>query len=137
MQTRHVLTLADARRLMAAAVGEAERRQLAVSVAVVDEAGVLLLLERLDGARLHTPEAATLKARTAAIARSSTALLERQVRDNPATLSFPGRMPLAGGMPLLHAGQVVGAVGSSGAQPDEDQAVCDAALAAMALLAPG
>ncbi len=137
MQTRHVLTLADARRLMAAAVAEAERRQLAVSIAVVDQAGVLLLLERLDGARLHTPEAATLKARTAAIARSSTALLEQQVHDNPATLSFPGRMPLAGGMPLLHDGEVVGAVGSSGAQPDEDQAVCDAALSAVALLAAG
>ncbi len=137
MQTRHVLTLADARRLMAAAVAEAERRQLAVSIALVDQAGVLLLLERLDGARLHTPEAATLKARTAAIARSSTALLEQQVRDNPATLSFPGRMPLAGGMPLLHDGEVVGALGSSGAQPDEDQAVCDAALSAMALLAAG
>ena len=96
---------------------------------MVDEAGVLLLLERLDGARSHTPEAATLKARTAAIARSSTAILERQVRENPATLSFPGRMPLTGGMPLVHAGEVVGAVGSSGAQPDEDQAVCDAAVA--------
>ncbi len=42
-------------------------------------------------------------------------------------------MPLAGGMPLLHAGEVVGAVGSSGAQPDEDQAVCEAAVEAMAL----
>ena len=132
MQTRHVLTRADARRLMTAAAAEAERRQLAVSIAVVDEAGVLLLLERLDGARLHTPEAATLKARTAAIARSSTAILERQVRENPAMLSFSGRMPLTGGMPLVHAGEVVGAVGSSGAQPDEDQAVCDAAVAAMA-----
>ncbi len=137
MQTRHVLTRADAHRLMAAAAAEAERRQLAVSIAVVDEAGVLLLLERLDGARSHTPEAATLKARTAAIARSSTAILERQVRENPATLSFPGRMPLTGGVPLVHAGEVVGAVGSSGAQPDEDQAVCEAAVAAMALLAAG
>ena len=137
MRTIHVLTLADARRLMAAAVAEAERRQLAVSIAVVDEAGVPLLLERLDGARHHTPEGAMLKARTAAISRSSTAVLERQVRDNPATLSFPGRMPLAGGMPLLHEGQVVGAVGSSGAQPDEDEAVCDAARAAMTLLAAG
>ena len=49
MQTRHVLTLADARHLMDAATGEAERRQLAVSIAVVDDHGVLLLLERLDG----------------------------------------------------------------------------------------
>ncbi len=137
MQTKHVLTLADARRLMMAAVGEAERRQLRVSIAVVDEHGVLLLLERLDGARFHTPEAATLKAGTAAMARSSTAVLEQQARDNPAILSFPRRMPLTGGMPLLHAGEVVGAVGSSGAQPDEDQAVCEAALAAMALLAAG
>lgn len=135
MQSKHVLVLADARCLMAAAVKEAEHRQLEVSVAIVDDHGVLLLLERRDGARFHTPDAALLKARTAAVARSSTAFLEQQVRDNPATLSFESRMPLTGGLPLLHAGQVVGGVGSSGAQPEEDQAVCEAAVAAMALLA--
>ncbi|GJD49434.1 hypothetical protein OPKNFCMD_2164 [Methylobacterium crusticola] len=134
MRTKPVLTIEDARRIMAAARLEAERRRLEVSIAVVDEAGVLILLERLDGARLHTPDAATLKARTAAIVRTATADLQDQVGANPALLSFPGRMPLSGGVPLTAHGHVVGGVGSSGAQPDEDEAVCRAATAALAAL---
>ena len=132
MQTRPFLVAAEVRSLMLAARAEALRLGLEVSIAVVDEAGVLLALERLDGARLHTPEAAWLKARTAAIVRTATATLQEQVQANPALLSFPGRMPLAGGMPLVHQGQVVGGVGSSGARPDQDEAVCQAVLVALA-----
>ena len=130
MLMQPVLQAADVRVLMHAARDEADRLGVQVSIAVVDEAGVLLALERLDGARLHTPEAAWLKARTAAIVRTSTAELERGVVADPALLSFPGRMPLAGGMPILHDAQVVGGVASSGAQPDQDEAICRAALAA-------
>ena len=140
MRSRPFLDAADVESLMRAACAEAERLALEVSVAVVDEAGVLLALRRLDGARLHTPEAAWLKARTAAIVRSSTAALEQQVQADPALLSFPGRMPLAGGMPLLHRRQVVGGVGSSGGRPEEDEQVCRAAVAALEALsrsAPG
>ncbi len=122
------------RLLMLAARTEAERLKLEVSIATVDGAGVLLALERMDGARLHTPEAATAKARTAAITRTSTAELQEQVKAAPALLSFTGRLPLAGGMPIVHAGQVVGGVGSSGGRPDEDEAVCRALLAALANL---
>ncbi len=136
MQTKSHLTLEDARHVMAGARAEAERLKLEITIALVDDAGVLLLLERLDGARLHTPEAATLKARTAAIVRTSTSALQQQVHAEPALLSFPGRMPLAGGMPILHEEQVVGGIGSSGAQPDQDEAVCGAALAAFARLYP-
>lgn len=131
MRMKPVLTIAEARLLMAAGRAEAERLRLEVSIALVDEGGVLLSLERLDGARLHTPDAATLKARTAAVTRTATAALQEQVRADPALLSFPGRMPLAGGMPLLHDGAVVGAVGSSGGKPEEDEAVCRAMLAAL------
>ena len=135
MRTRHYLVASDVRILMQAARATAEQLGLEVSIALVDEGGILLALERLDGARLHTPEAAWLKARTAAIVRTPTATLEEQVHGNPALLSFPGRMPLAGGMPLLHAGSVVGGVGSSGGRPDEDEKVCLAALTALAGMA--
>lgn len=134
MKTRPFLAAADVRSLLAAARGEAERLNLEVSIAIVDEAGVLLALERLDGARLHTPDAATLKARTAAIVRSPTADLQQSVAENPALLSFPGRMPLTGGVPLLHEGYIVGGVGSSGGEPREDEAVCAAAVEALACL---
>ncbi len=134
MNSRPYLAAADVKLLLDAARAEAERRHLEVTIAIVDEAGVLLALERRDGARLHTPEAAWLKARTAAVTRTPTSELQAAVPANPALLSFPGRMPLTGGLPLIHAGTVVGGVGSSGGQPDEDVAICDAAVAALARL---
>lgn len=137
MRTRPFLVAADVRTLMRAAYDVALARALEVSIAIVDEGGVLLALQRLDGARLHTPEAAWMKARTAAIVRSATRALEAQVPANPALLSFPGRMPLTGGVPLVHAGHVVGAIGSSGGQPDEDEAVCDAAVGVLRTLDGG
>ena len=134
MRTRPILTAADVATLMDAARGEALRRKLETTIAIVDEAGVLLALQRLDGARLHTPEAAWLKARTAAIVRQPTSELQAAVQADPALLSFPGRMPLTGGLPLVHAGTIVGGVGSSGGTPEEDVAVCEAAVAALARL---
>ena len=131
MRQRAALGEAEAGAVLDAACAQARTARLEVSVAVVDEAGVRLALHRLDGARLHTPEAATLKARTAAITRTETAALETQVRSNPALLAFPGRLPLAGGVPLLWQGEVVGGIGSSGGTPQEDLAVCAAGLAAL------
>ena len=137
LATAHVLRASDARRIMDAACTEAERRRLAVTIAIVDAAGVPLALQRLDTARLHTPEAAMLKARTAAITRTPTSRLQAAISDNVALLSFPGRMPLTGGMPLVFAGEVVGGIGSSGGEPAEDEAVCDAGLRALAEIAAG
>lgn len=131
MRLRPGLTTDDVRPMMGAGRAEAERLGLAVSFAVVDEAGVLLALERLDGARLHTPEAAWLKARTTAIVRSATADLEKDVQADPALLAFPGRLPLAGGLPVGHEGTVVGGVGSSGGKPEDDLRVCRAMLGAL------
>ncbi len=136
MRARPELQAADVRSLMAAARAEAESRGYAVTIAVVDAAGVLLALERLDGARLHTPDVATLKARTAAVVRTATADLQKAVAADPALLAFPGRLPLAGGLPLVHGGEVVGGVGSSGGEPEDDLRVCQAVLVALAKL-PG
>ncbi len=127
-----ILQAADVRAIMSAACAEAERHRFEVTVAIVDAAGVPLALQRLDGARLHTPEAALLKAKTAAITRTPTSQLQTAVRDDPALLSFPGRMPLTGGFPLVHAGEVVGGIGSSGGEPSEDEAICRAGLRALA-----
>ena len=131
MRTRPELDAADIRALMAAGRAEAERQGFAVTIAIVDQGGVLLALERLDGARLHTPEAATLKARTAAIVRSPTEDLQKAVSADPALLAFPGRLSLTGGMPLRHGDVVVGGIGSSGGEPADDVAVCRAVIVAL------
>ncbi|MCJ2068132.1 heme-binding protein, partial [Methylobacterium sp. J-030] len=112
MHQRTCLDAADVRILMAAGRAEAERRNLPVAFAVVDGAGVLLALERLDDARLHTPEAAWLKARTAAITRTPTQDLQGAVQANAALLAFPGRLPLTGGLPLLVGVRVIAGVRS-------------------------
>ncbi len=107
-----------------------------MTIAVVDADGVLLALERLAGARLHTPDAATLEDRTAAVVLTPTAELQKAVAADPALLAFPRRLPLAGGLRLVHGGEVVGRVGSSGGEPADDLRVCQAVLDALATL-PG
>jgi uncharacterized protein GlcG (DUF336 family) len=117
--------------MMVACKAEAARNNWKVSIAVVDEGGYLLHLERLDGAGLQSPEIATLKARTAAIGRCPTKLLEDIAKDRPGTLTFPGRLPVQGGIPLFYEGECVGGIGVSGVKSPEDEQV---ALAGQAVL---
>jgi glc operon protein GlcG len=129
MHARQTLSLADARRLIDGARHEADARSLGVSIAVTDEAGTLIALERLDTARYHTPTVATAKARTAAIARTPTKVLQAQLKDHPAYATFPDRVPIEGGIPIIHDNEVVGAIGVSGGTTAEDTAICEAAIA--------
>jgi glc operon protein GlcG len=129
MRTKPCLTLDDANRAIAAAKAEAAKNQWAVTIAVVDDAGFLLHLERLDGASVATPEVATLKARTAAVSRAPTKRAEEMVKERPSILSLPGRVPVQGGLPIFHQGECVGAIGVSGAKSDQDEQVAQAGLA--------
>jgi glc operon protein GlcG len=87
----------------------------AVSIAIVDQAGILLSFERLQGAKVHTVELAQRKARTAALLAISTAVLETMARDG--RLQNSEVLALAGGVPVIHAGECPGAIGVSGATP--------------------
>jgi glc operon protein GlcG len=102
-----------------------------VSVAVVDEGGYLLRLERNDGAGLQSPEVATMKARTAALSKAPTKRFEDMVRERPGILRFPDRLPLQGGLPLMHEGECVGGIGVSGVQSHEDEEIAAAGVAAL------
>lgn len=128
MRSHVSIGLDDARRVVDQALAEAAQRGVGVAVAVVDDAGILVALGRSDEARLHTPEVAWRKARTAAILRTETAKLQAQIAGDPALITFPDRLPVAGGIPILHEGAVVGAVGCSGGLPDEDVAICEAGI---------
>jgi hypothetical protein len=76
MRTKPCLTSADAQKMMAACKAEAEKNKWKVSIAIVDDAGVLLHLERMEGAGPTTPEVAHGKARTAALTKQPTRLWE-------------------------------------------------------------
>jgi glc operon protein GlcG len=132
MRSKPSLTASDAARMMAACKAAAARHQWAVCIAIVDDGGYLLALERLDGAHLATPEAATGKARTAALMRKPSRFMEERVNDRPAFLRFPYIMPVIGGVPVMHEGECVGGIGVAGVQSDEDEQVAQAGADALA-----
>jgi glc operon protein GlcG len=131
MRTKVCLTLADARAILAAARAEAEKNAWEVSIAVVDDAGVLVAFERTDGAFPHSAEIATRKAWTAAMVRLPTKTMEDMVKDRPALVGFPGQLRVQGGLPIRHQGQCVGAVGVSGVASQQDEQVAAAGIAAL------
>lgn len=125
------LAAADAQKIVAACKVEAEKNKWNVSIAVVDEGGFLIHLERMDGAVGQSAAIATLKAQTAAAARTPTKALEDVVKERPATAAFPGRLAVQGGLPILHQGECVGAVGVSGVKSFEDEQIAAAGLRAI------
>jgi glc operon protein GlcG len=133
MRSISALTNADAQKIMAAAKAEAARQNWNVTIAVVDDAGRLILLERMDGARPQTSEVAALKARSAAITHRPGKAWEDAAKNRPGVLNFPDAFPIQGGLPILHQGQVIGGVGVSGVQSHEDEQVASAGIAALGL----
>jgi len=133
MRSKTVLTLADAQKMLAAAKLEAQKQKWNVTVAVVDDSGCLLLLERMDGARPQTAEVATLKARSAAVTHRPGKVWEDTVRQRPGMLNFPDAFPVQGVVPIMQAGDIIGAVGVSGVQSHEDEQVAAAGIAALGL----
>ncbi len=131
MRNKLCLSASDAEKIVAACKLEAEKNKWAVSIAVVDDGGFLVHLERLDGAVGQSAAIATLKAQTAAMARTPTKALEDIVKERPATGAFPGRLAVQGGVPILHQGECVGAVGVSGVKSFEDEQVAKAGLVAI------
>lgn len=133
LPTKRVLTLEAARRVAAAAEAEARKNNWPVAIAVVDDAGHLVLFHRLDGAKLVAIDIAMRKARTAVFFQGETKGLEEEVTKGGRTALLPieGFMPLEGGVPLIGGGQLVGGVGVSGVTGQQD-AQC--ALAGAAVL---
>ncbi|MFN7136384.1 MAG: GlcG/HbpS family heme-binding protein [Thermomonas sp.] len=128
------LTLDDARRIAAAAEAEAERNRWAVSIAIVDDGGHLLWLQRLDGAAPISAQIAPGKARSAALGRRESRQYEEMINQGRvAFLSAPGlQAMLEGGVPVFVDGHCVGAVGVSGVKSAEDVQIARAGIASLA-----
>ncbi len=133
MKTKHVLEFVDVERLMSAAREEALRHQWAVSIAVVDEGGHLLAMQRLDGAAPLSSHIAPAKARTAALGRRESKVYEEMI--NGGRVSFLSAPEVAGllegGVPIMVEGQCLGAVGVSGVKSSEDAQIAKAGIAAL------
>ena len=122
LPTKQVLTLDAAKRIAAASEAEARKRGATVVIAVVDDGGYLLVLERLDDTQVASVDVGIAKARTAAIFRRPSKIFEDQVKNGRVSaLALPGAVALQGGVPIIINGKVVGAVGVSGNSPQEDE----------------
>src|SRR5499433_3511208 len=122
LPTKQVLTLDAAKRIAAASEAEARKRGSTVVIAVVDDGGYLLVLERLDDTQVASVDVGIAKARTAAIFRRPSKVFEDQVKNGRvAALALPGAVALQGGVPIIVDGKVIGAIGVSGNSPQEDE----------------
>src|ERR1017187_3141787 len=114
MRLKPSLTSEDVTKMVAAAKREADRHGLLPTVAVVDQGGDLLFLERPDTNSPNTVEMATGKARTAAFRERPSSALEERVKERPGFLMTPNQIGVRGGVPLFYKGECVGGFGVSG-----------------------
>ena len=135
MNTKPYLSIADVKLVAAAAEAEALANQWIVTIAIVDDGGHLLWLQRLDGAAPISSHIAPAKARTAALGRRESRVYEEMI--NQGRMSFLSAPVLEGmlegGVPVMVNGQCVGAVGVSGVKSNEDAQIARAGIAALGL----
>jgi len=135
MKTKAVLEQADIKAIAAAAEAEALKNNWAVTIAIVDDGGHLLHLNRLDGAAPLSSHIAPAKANTAAMGRRESKTYEDVI--NGGRMSFLSapfvQGMLEGGLPILKDGQCIGAVGVSGVKSSEDAQIARAGIAAIGL----
>ncbi len=135
MKTKHFLESADVKAIAAAAEAEALRNNLPVTIAIVDDGGHLLALQRLDGAAPVSAHIAPAKAHTAALGRRETKVYEDVINGGRTSfLSAPEiKGMLEGGVAIIKDGQCIGAVGVSGVKSNEDAQIAKAGIAAIGL----
>jgi glc operon protein GlcG len=132
MRQKPVLTADDCHKMMAACNAEAQKNKWNVAIAIVDDSGAVLLLERLDGCGAISADVAVKKAQTSALTKRPSKFFEDRVKERPGFVTFPtpGVM-FQGGVPIVHQGECVGAIGVSGVQSHEDEQIAQAGVTAL------
>ena len=131
MYQKQILSLDDVKRVVAAAEAEARRNNWNVVIAVVDDGGHLMYLQR-EKVQLGSIEVAITKAKVALMFRRPTRFWEETVTaGRQGYLAMPGMLPLEGGVPLIHEGDIVGAIGISGVKSSEDGQIAQAGADAL------
>ena len=132
MRQKPALTSTDCHKMMAACIAEAQKNKWAVTIAIVDDSGAALLLERLDSAGAISATVAMGKAQTSALTKRPSKFFEDRIKERPGFVTFPtpGVM-FQGGVPIVHQGECVGAIGVSGVQSHEDEQVAQVGVNAL------
>ena len=132
LPTKKWLNLAAIKTMAAAAEAEAAKRNVQVTICIVDESGNLLFLQKADGAGLNTIQFAQKKARYAAMyRRPSKAAADQLKSGDMQILAFPDGFPNQGGLPIKVDGQTLGGIAASGAASEVDEAIAQAAIDAL------
>jgi glc operon protein GlcG len=128
---RRVLTLGGAQKVLAAAEDAARKSQAPSSIAIVDEAGDLVAFAQMDGARPAGITIAIGKARSAARFRQPTEALENAINGGRQAAISAGVTEMQGGVPIASGGAVIGAIGVSGLNKDNDVKIAQQAAGAV------
>ncbi|HXF65477.1 MAG TPA: heme-binding protein [Burkholderiales bacterium] len=126
------VNLATAKRIAAGTIAECQKNGWNVAVAIVDTHGLLVYYEKMDDTQTASPTIAIEKARSAAMFRRSTRVMEDVVnKGRTSFLGIPLATPITGGLPIVIGGKIAGGVGVSGVTSDQDEQCAKAGLAAM------
>jgi glc operon protein GlcG len=132
LPTKKYLNLAAIKTMVAGAEAEALKRNVHVTICIVDDSANLLFLQKADGAGMNTIQFAQRKATHAAIYRRPSKAAADTLKDgNLQVLVFPEAFPNQGGLPIQVDGQTLGGIAASGAASEVDEAIAQAGIDAL------
>lgn len=132
LPSKKYLNLAALKAMVAAAETEAQKRNVQVTICIMDESGNLLFLQKADGATLNTIQFAQKKAKYAALYGRPSAVAEESLKKGDlGILVFPDGFPNRGGVPIKVDGKTIGSIACSGAPSEVDEAISQAAIDAL------
>lgn len=131
LASKKSMTLEAAKQIAGAAEAEARKNKWNVVIAIVDDGANLVYLQKMDETQIGSIEVAQEKARTAVKFKRASKVFEDAVKNGrQVVLKLPGALPIEGGLPLMMDGKVIGAIGVSGVQSNEDGIIAAAGVAA-------
>lgn len=132
LTTKKALNLAVAKELASAAAAHAKANNWNVVIAILDDGANLLYLERMDGVQIGSIEVARRKAESAIkFKRPSKVFSDGIAGGRTALVMLPGALAIEGGLPIIHGGDVLGAIGISGVTSEQDGMIAQAAVDAL------
>jgi uncharacterized protein GlcG (DUF336 family) len=135
MMDKKVLSLAEAKKILAGAEAEATKNKWAMACAVLDDGATMVAYSRLDGTQIASTEIAVRKAKSAVMFKRPTKAFEERMASGPAGSNLPTLHPAvtasAGGVPLMYNNQLVGAIGCSGGTSAQDDQTASAGAAVL------
>ena len=136
--TKKCLTIAAAKRIAGASLAEAVKNDWKIFIAIIDDGGNLMYLERMDGAQLGSQQVAVDKGRCALLFKRPTKALEDAVAGGRSVImTLANATPVEGGLPLVVDGEIIGAIGISGGTSPQDGLIAQAAADELARIVRG